>query len=168
MDDETRKLIAETAISEAVGFYKLIVATATLFLGGTLVFWEKLSPPSSAVSLFPLAAGWLCLILSVAFVVAVRRDNVELGRLCLTGTDAKYDRIAARSRSLTTLSGMFLAVGMLFVASAGMVTLWEKTMASENKRVEGPNESKSIPFKEIAGNDGTAGTGACLLGRPAP
>lgn len=41
MDDDTRKLMAESVIAEATGYYKLVVATATLFLGGTIVFGRR-------------------------------------------------------------------------------------------------------------------------------
>lgn len=154
MDSDTRKLICETVIAEASGYYKLIVATATLFLGGTLVFWEKVAPLPSKVSLILLGLGWLFLIISVMLIAFVRRDNVEAGRLCLSDKFDKYERVAKRSRNLTTWSGMSLALGMFFVASAGMATLWEKTMKMEIKTVAGTAETKSIPFKEIAGGGG--------------
>lgn len=155
MDDDTRKLIAETVIAEATGYYKLVVTTSTLFLGGTLVFWEKVAPTLSPVSLSLLGVGWLFLIVSVMLVVFVRRDNIEMGRCVLANEYTKCDPIAVRSRKLTTASGVCLALGMFFVASAGMATLWEKAMATENKTLKADNiETKSIPFKEIAGSSG--------------
>jgi hypothetical protein len=126
MDDNSRKLISESVIAEAVGFYKLVVATATLFLGGSLVFWERIAPTISACSLFLLGLGWLCLIACVGMIVFVRRDNIEAGRLYLSGEDKEYDKIALRSRRFTTTSGILLTAGMFFVSAAGMISLVEK------------------------------------------
>jgi hypothetical protein len=160
MDDDTRKLLSESVIAEARGYYKLVVATATLFLGGTLVFWEKVTPTLSELSLWLLGAGWLCLVTSVMLVVFVRRDNIEMGRLALAEKDDKDDRIAKRSRRLTTASGVCLALGMFFVAAAGMAALGEKAMAADNKVVKGENiETRSIPFKEIAQPASSSGSG---------
>lgn len=160
MDDDTRKLMAESVIAEATGYYKLVMATATLFLGGTLVFWEKVTPTLSVPSLVLLGAGWLFLVVSVMLVVFVRRDNIEMGRLALA---AKYDDcepIAVRSRRLTTASGVCLALGMFFVAAAGMAALGEKAMTTDNKAVKGENiETRSIPFKEIAQPASGSGSG---------
>jgi hypothetical protein len=150
MDDDTRKLVAESVIAEATGYYKLVVATATLFLGGTLVFWEKVTPTLTLPSLVLLGVGWLFLVASVMLVVFVRRDNIEMGRLALAASYDKCEPIAVRSRRLTTASGICLALGMFFVAAAGMAALGEKAMATEDTAPKGKSiATRSIPFSEI-------------------
>ena len=58
-------MIAESVVAEAVAFYRLMVTTSTVFLGGTLVFWEKVAPKPTQETLVMLGAGWLFLIATI-------------------------------------------------------------------------------------------------------
>lgn len=153
-----RRLVAQSVIEEATGYYKLVVATATLFLGGTLLFWEKITPTLSVLSLLLLGIGWLFLIGSVMLVVFVQRDNIEMGRLVLADDLDNYEPVAKRSRRLTTASGICLAIGMFFVSAAGMAALGEKAMNEKRSSDSISDETlilqKSLPFKEIAQSAG--------------
>lgn len=155
VDNEPNKQITESVINEATSFYKLVVTTATVFLGGTLIFWEKIAPAISQASVIALGCGWLCLIVSIALIVFARRDNIELGRLVLKGRPEsnRQDKIAKRCRCFTTASGVFLSLGMLFTASAGFIALWNKAETmQESTNTSSSSGTKSIPYVEIAGS----------------
>lgn len=134
MDPEIRKQISETVAAEAVGFYRLVVTTATAFLGGTLLFWEKVDPHPSHTSLVPLLIGWVLLGGSIALIAFVRRGNIECGRLVLAEKFEKADAVAFSTRTWTTWAMLTLAMGILMVMFSGFLTMWNKAPKEETKK----------------------------------
>lgn len=134
MDAETRKQISETVAAEAVGFYKLVVTTATAFLGGTLLFWEKVNPHPSHISLIPLLIGWFFLGCSIALIAFVRRGNIECGRLVLANKTEKAEVVALSARFWTTSAMLALAAGILMVMLSGFITMWNKPPKEDAKK----------------------------------
>jgi hypothetical protein len=149
--EDRRTEIFKSVNAEASAFYRLLVTNATAFLGGTIVFWDHVSPKLTTWSLALLGPGWVFLVVSIVLVVWVRRDNIEVGRLTLAQRYSDAEPIAARSRTTTSLSGYFLGAGMGFVAMAALVSLGAKAMEQHNQ--SGPDKTvstKSIPYLEFA------------------
>ena len=163
---EIRKFVVENSASEAAAFYKLIVATASLFIGGTLVFRERIAPTPSTLPIVLLAVGTFSLSAAIVLVAMVRRSNVELARLALGGDYQRYDPIERRSRLWSSLSVVALALGMFIVALAGVSALWQESrMNEQNTKNTQSVETKSMPYREIlTGNTNTAKPGE--NGRP--
>jgi len=86
-DDITRRqeLVFATIAQEAAGFYGLILTLATSFLGGTLVFIDRIAPSPARWTLALLGFGWLSLIASVSLIAWVRWRNIESGRMADAG-----------------------------------------------------------------------------------
>lgn len=146
MDPEHRKQVVDALVSQADGYYTVLISTATLFLSGTVVFADRISPDPTRTSVILLSGGWFSLILCICVVVYVRYSNVQAGTLVLMEQHERAKPVESRSRTCTALSGLLLALGMLCVAAASLVGLWSKvTMSSPTT-----SDTKSIPFTEIA------------------
>ncbi len=150
---EARKQAIDVAVQEAIAFYRLIVTTATVFLSGSLLFWEKFLPAINAWSIFLVTLGWMSLAGSIMLIAQVRRQNVELARLGLAEKWDKYDELERKVRCAASAAIYFLAGGMLSVALSGTAALIHVAIANTN--TEGTNMSKQpdttkiMPIKEI-------------------
>jgi hypothetical protein len=119
-----REVVFSTAATEAAGFYKFIITVASSFLGGTLLFLERVVPHPTSLGVALLGLGWLFLIASIAAVAWIRRLNLESAQRALAGkyNDArKFDR---QGRRFSVAATLCLAGGMLLVAACGLVSLW--------------------------------------------
>ena len=79
----TRREVFSTIVAESSAVYKLIVTVASSFLGGTLLFLERIAPHPLGWSLVILGLGWLALIVSIIIVVYVRMYNIRSGQFVL-------------------------------------------------------------------------------------
>lgn len=121
--DRRSELIFATIAQEAAGFYSLILTVASTFLGGTLVFIDRIAPDPVGWSLMVLAVGWLSLLLSVTLIAWVRWRNIESGRHAQDGIWDKVERQESVTRAMTKAAIGALVVGMLLVTVFGFVNL---------------------------------------------
>jgi len=110
--------------TDADGYYKLVLAVASSFLGASLVFLEKLLPDPTALSLAFLSAGWALLVTSIGLIANVRMRNLQSGALALEGkvTEAQaLDLVKARH---TKWAARCLIGGMALIVAACAIGLW--------------------------------------------
>lgn len=122
VDQVTRDAILASHTEEAQGFYNLVMTVATSFLGGTLLFVEKVASPVPA-SLWLIAIGWILLVGSIGCIAWARRINLWSGGAALgrrEGESREHDRVGNR---FTTAGTLLLVAGMLSVTLAGIVGL---------------------------------------------
>ncbi len=144
-------------VEECRGFYKHVLAIATAFLGGTLLFLEKISPNPSGLSLVLLGIGWTLLIVSILAVIWVRRLNIECGRLTLRNEIVEAEAIHCRSRKFTTAAGFLLGFGMGFVMAFGLVNFWNKPdLKQENDGGKTRQDVRVNPVSESSANSNVA------------
>jgi hypothetical protein len=147
-NEDWRDHVIASVLSEAGAFYKLVVTTATLFLGGTLLFWERIAPAPDRFSLAILGVGWFSLGMSIMAVVIVRKSNIECGRLTLEGEMEKANRESAHSRRLTNRAAIMLAFGILCVMASGFFTMWDKaTNLKESANAHVPSDDQHRPVQ---------------------
>lgn len=163
--DSTFRII----VGECRAFYKQVVTVATLFLGGTLLFIEKITPHPAQCTLVILGLGWLSLVLSILGVTWVRRDNIECGRLVLCDQEGEARAIQRRAQRFTDASGILLAIGVFLVMLFGFVNFWiagakESSHDESGHRSVQPGSIDSIPEPAQTDNPGSeaskAGTGS--------
>jgi hypothetical protein len=153
-----REAVFNSVVSEAAGFYRVIVTVASSFLGGTLLFVERIAPTPRPFWLVVLGVGWLCLIASItAAVTWVRRLNLESGHLALSGQYDGARRIDHRSRRWSSVAAGCLAVGMLLVSLTGLGHLWPSDGTKGDLTMVSPRQEdnhgrwlrKSIPYGDV-------------------
>lgn len=108
---------------EADGYYRMIVTISTAFLGGSILFLERLAKQPECWTLPLLASGWVSFLVAIHSVASVRRQNLEALRLALEG---KYDQarsIDERTRTASTLALWAMLVGMFLMAVYGFSNL---------------------------------------------
>src|SRR6266516_2684474 len=109
--------VFKSIVSSAVEFYKLIITVASAFLGGSLIFIEKLAPSQMLTkgSVRILGSGWLFLILAIIAVGVVQRYNLRSGQLVMDGQVEKSRKIDSWTSRGTTLAIFSLALGIFFI-----------------------------------------------------
>lgn len=122
-DELSRDVLFEATVTAAGGFYRSVLTVASAFLGGTLVFMEKIAPTPSCPSLIALALGWSALIASIACVVRVQRLNVDSGWRALDGKREDARAIDERTRRLSSAATWLLVAGIFLVAASGIVSM---------------------------------------------
>lgn len=111
----TRETIFKVLAKDADGYYKLVLTLASAFLGGSLLFLEKIVPDPTWLSLVFMVLGWGSLVGSVAVVTSIRERNLRSGYLALEGKveearklDVAKDR-QTRWASLLLIGGCFVS-----------------------------------------------------------
>jgi hypothetical protein len=151
-------VIWQSMASEAAGFYKTIIVTASSFLGGSLLFMKDIAPNPLPITLGFLSLGWMALILSIILVAKIRWHNVESGRLVLEDQVAEAQKMDQKNRGRTNFSIYCLAFGMFFVMLFGIVNVsWEKKKESNMAKSQNNTEKrvlveKSLPFGDLRGS----------------
>jgi len=113
----------ESIVKEAGEFYNLILTVSSAFLGGTLLFLEKIAPSPDRCSLWVLYSGWACLIASIAISAYVRLKNLESGRLALEQKYEEAKRLDRMKEALTIAMTIFMVIGILLITLFGMINL---------------------------------------------
>lgn len=113
--------------TEAGGYYKSILTVASSFLGGSLIFIEKIAPTPSKCSLYLLGVGWLLLICSIATIIFVRRLNLDSGWKALEGNFNEAKEIDVKTRNYSTAATVLLFLGLILIMMFGFVNLLQKT-----------------------------------------
>lgn len=157
----------EVLAGEADGFYRMVVAVSTAFLGGSILFVEKIAPRPVPRTLFLLGLGWIAFVLSIYCVAEVRRKNLESIRLALEGEYDQARAIDVRTRLASNLAQWGMIAGMLFIGAYGLANLvLRKEERMEPQRVivgvEGP-----IPLSIAGGSSGGQQRGAGASPEPA-
>jgi hypothetical protein len=119
--------VFKAIVDQALSFYRLIVTVASTFLGGTLVFIEKIAPAPTQCSLWLLGAGWLFLIATILCVAFVHRLNLQSGKHVMAGRNDLAAPIDVKSRFLSTMTSILLSAGLLAIVAFGMVNLIART-----------------------------------------
>lgn len=132
-DRVRREALLASVTTEAQGFYNLVMTAATSFLGGTLLFMEKVAAPSNW-SVFAIGAGWLSLVGAIACVAIVRRINLLSGGHALASQHDESKKLDKKGNFLTTSGTVLLIVGMLFITLGAIVNL---SALKEKKEEEG-------------------------------
>ena len=122
-DSALRDRLYTTMSQEADGLYKLLITICTTFLGGTLVFFEKLFVSDARWSIWLLFLAWLALTYSIAVLVWIRWQNVEAHRHALeytkTGDENEYKKaegIPEAGRRWTLSAIIIMIAGLLLLA----------------------------------------------------
>jgi hypothetical protein len=159
MGDEAKKkgvdngIIFTAMAQEASGLYDIVIKVASAFLGGTLVFLEKIVPSPSEWCIAVLGIGCGLLILTIVFVVIVRLVNIQAGHHAL-GDEMEiarsYDRFG---QPLTVAALISFALGLGLIAYAGISNVpidnsphMEKHMQNEEPKKDGMEKKGSLPF----------------------
>jgi hypothetical protein len=160
----SKAALLQSITTEASGFYGQIVTVASVFLGGSLLFLEKIAPVRTGLSLLFLAPGWLALVASIGCVVSLRHMNLMAGRLAM---DGKYHEAGQFNRCTDRLSVWslgLLILGMVLLMVAGILNVVQgpcterNLQVSEDKaahgspRSQGGYEKKTIPYGSTGPN----------------
>ena len=125
-DAVSKEQVFLSVASEAAGYYKLIVTVASSFLGGSLLFLERIAPRPSQFSLVVLAAGWASLIASIGLVAWIRAKNLESGALVLAGDYDRAKTIDSTKMFLSNWATVLLCLGMLLIMLCGLLNVWSE------------------------------------------
>lgn len=122
-DNVSREALFQAQVAEASGFYKLIVSISSAFLGGSLVFLDKISMHPSSGSMYLLLIGWILLIITIAFICIVRARNLESAHQVLENNIPKAREIDSQKRVFTTISIITFILGILLIMLFGYVNI---------------------------------------------
>ena len=126
-DVVSHETILKVLAADADGYYRLVLTLASAFLGGSLLFLEKIVPKPTCLSLVFMSLGWVALVASVAVVTNIREKNLRSGYIALEGKrDQARVLDAAKDRQITWASTLLIA-GMAFVTLAVAVGVWTRT-----------------------------------------
>jgi hypothetical protein len=166
-DSVSKEGVFSSIVSEAAGFYKVIIAVASSFLGGSLVFMEKTAPDPTTFSLVVLGIGWLALIASIALVVTVRRLNLESGWRAMEENYDEARRIDKKTRKRSKWSARLLIFGMSAIMLFGVLNIRQSNDKKGDpngqayqERVEGNQEKVDSLWRHAANPSGPATDGA--------
>lgn len=125
----TRDMLAKELIAEVRGFYAQITTVASAFLGGSVLFRDKLPDVPSCNWL--LGVAWTCFALSLTLIVFVRLNNISGAERALdridgrrTQTHLSENRLSTLGRGSTLASVALLALGVLTLVAFGWASLY--------------------------------------------
>jgi hypothetical protein len=123
----TPDVLFQAVVDEARAAYKLIVTMASAFLGGTLLFLEKIAPNPARCSIVVLGLGWSLLICSILCVLRVHYLNLKSGTHVLNGRYELAQPIDEKNDRLTMVASLLLVGGLLAIAVFGIWNLALRT-----------------------------------------
>ena len=119
----TGELLYSTMANEAHGFYSQMITICTVFLGGSLAFYDKFFTVRSAWSIWLLFLSWIFFIYPVVVLTWVRWKNVEAHRHMLEylkmNKEEEYkiaEDISKKTRKLTEKAINSLGLALLALA----------------------------------------------------
>ena len=142
--------LARSVVSEAQGLHKQMLGISSAFLGGSILFLEKIAPNPEYWTLVMLIVGWLSLISSMALSIVVRLNNIESGRRALEGKYDKASELDRKKECWTKWAVGLLIAGILLIAVFGAVNIAnraeiyhkENSMSEEQKKDNSPGEPR--------------------------
>lgn len=144
-DIVSREKIFEYVVKEAGEFYKLMVTVMIAFLGGTLLFVEKVCALQVGWSLWVLFGGWASLLISIGCIMWVRMKNVKSGDLALQEEYEKSSELDHKKECITKVSFGCFILGISLIMLFGGINFYLKRgadMTTSNKQYR----EDSIPF----------------------
>lgn len=122
--EDARKELYRTMVQEASAFYRQMATICSAFLGGSMLFSDRLVRAPEPRWWWILLGAWICFVLTLAVIVWLRWQNVESHRLVLEslkdeGSQDEYNQacvLAKRGRCLT-----YVALGSLLLGLAAHV-----------------------------------------------
>lgn len=162
--DVSRSDIFASVVAEAGAFYRLLVTVVSSFLGGTLLFLDKICSDPPAISLVVLYIGWLALVVCIILVALVRAGNIRSGRMALESRFKEARKIDQRNRKQTTIATWSLAAGLSCIMVFGAITMSSNNAPGEQKEIKVSKEdtrmhptkldpdnviTRSIPFGSV-------------------
>lgn len=131
--DVSIETLYNTMSKEADGTYRQMIAVCTAFLGGTLVFFEKLFIGDVWWSIYFLFTGWAALAYSLTVLCWVRWKNVEAHRHILeyfkSSSEKNYkraDSISKSGRKLMISAIVVMVVGVILIAIFAGINIYFK------------------------------------------
>lgn len=164
LDDDrvSRDAVFSSIVTEAAGFYKIVTVTASSFLGGSLLFMEKIAPKPATWTLWVLGTGWTALVASIALVAWVRWRNLESGRLFLEGQYPKAAQVDAGKRRCSIVSVGLLVAGMVAVMAFGMANVTSGGGKKENPMTDEQAGQAAQPAAPLGKIDGSIPFGSLV------
>jgi len=119
----SKDTLFQSIVKEAGEFYNLILTVSSAFLGGTLIFLEKIAPNPVQCSLWVLYLGWVSLIGSIAISAYVRLKNLESGRLALEERYEDAQQLDRKKEWLSSLMTILMVAGVALITIFGIINL---------------------------------------------
>jgi hypothetical protein len=149
--------ILQSMTTEAGGYYGLIVTVASSFLGGSLLFMEKLAPIHSGWFLLGFGIAWISLVASIGCVARLRYYNLKSGRLALNQDFTGASQIDRHTDVLSWWSQFLLILGMSALVLIGLFNVHpfsterkvQMTTPQTNTGTPGEKVEKSIPYGSL-------------------
>lgn len=116
----TRDSLSNELVAEACGFYAQITTVASAFLGGSVLFRDKL--PDIPNWNWLLGVAWTGFAASLALIVFVRLNNVAGAQLMIDVIDERRD-IQCPAMKRQSILGQRLTRGAVGALAAGIVAL---------------------------------------------
>jgi len=113
----------EVLTGEADGYYKMVVSVSTAFLGGSILFLEKIAPRPLLWTMVVLAMGWMALLIAIHLIIDVRRKNLESLRHAMEGDYDQARAIDAQTRAASKKAQWGMLCGMALVGVYGFTNL---------------------------------------------
>jgi hypothetical protein len=149
--------IFQSVTTEAGGYYGQIVTVASSFLGGSLLFMEKIAPIHSVWSFLGLGIAWMSLVASIGCVARLRHHNLKSGLLALNQDFTGASQIDRHTLVLSWWSQFLLIVGMSALVFMGLLNV--QPFSTERKvqmptpqtdtGTTGEKVEKSIPYGRL-------------------
>jgi len=135
--------ILKITASEAAGFYKLIVTVASSFLGGSLVYFDKVVRFQTKSFLWFLYAGWLALVISICAIIWTRRLNLKACSFVMKGSEEDHieaQKFDNKAMNWSTASTFLLALGMCLLMCFGAFSIYQNIKIQEKKVADNENK----------------------------
>ncbi len=124
-----REVLADGLVAEVRGFYAQITTVASAFLGGSVLFRDKL-PDVPGVN-WLLGVAWTCFALSLTLVVFVRLNNISGAERALDTIDGRQTNsvlpgslLSRLGRGCTLAAVALLALGVFALVAFGWASLY--------------------------------------------
>jgi hypothetical protein len=135
-----------------------MIAVASSFLGGSLLFVEKVSTKPIFISLIFLMLGWISLVISLIAVVFIRYQNIKSlhSAVSETGSETKKMKSSVKlAKKLSIWAIIFLNIGITFIMTFGAINIVAKNLKEEimvnsdepEKKIDESTEEKYIDPK---------------------
>ena len=124
-----REVLVDGLVSEARGFYAQITTVASAFLGGSVLFRDKL--PDVPGCNWLLGVAWTCFALTLTLIVCVRLNNISGAERALDTIDGRQANsvlpgslLSRLGRGCTLAAVASLALGVFALVAFGWASLY--------------------------------------------
>jgi hypothetical protein len=142
-DRVSKDCVFSAIVKEAGEFYRQMIAVASAFLGGSLLFVEKIASSPRWWSIPLLAVSWLFLIASIVLILLVRRGNLESGGLAINDEHDEAKRVEKRVRFLGDAAILALAAGIVALVAFGLVNY------PGGKQMADPKPAQAVTYESL-------------------